>query len=119
MELEYRLHFSGRGVPLVWVTRPLRDRAVLTVENYTKWYSLFLIHPNGAVEEVPFPDDKWARGNESAFCDHVPNPNAVQRFAADKGYGIDDQAYEMMVGRWELEVVDSAGTKYESPEVGE
>jgi hypothetical protein len=111
-EVVYQFHLSERDIPLVWIVPPLPGEVVLTVENYCKWYSLYLIHEDGRVEKIPFPDQGWAQSGESAYADHVPNPTVVQRFAERKGYLLDTQAFEMIIGRWELEYVDAAGTKY-------
>jgi hypothetical protein len=62
---------------------------------YPKWYSLYLVHPNGDVEEIEFPD---------GYVDHVPDPMAVAAYAESHDYEVDSLAYEMMVGRWETEV---------------
>src|ERR1700744_38936 len=97
---------SGRGVPLIWSTDNDPDRVVLTVEHYTKWYDLYLVHRDGRVETIQFPDSEWCKGGESPFVDHVPNPSVVLRFAEKSGYEIDERAFEIMVGRWHIEVVD-------------
>jgi hypothetical protein len=97
---------SKRGHPIVGSPCSGQD-PILTVELYCKWYGLQLLRPDGTVEEVAFPEEGWAPEGESAYCDHVPNPKAVARFAEHQGYLIDLLAMELMVGRWELEVRDT------------
>lgn len=88
----------------------------VTVELYVKWYSLFVIqkmlYDEVIIEEVPFPDDEFCGTGESPYCDHVPNPAVVARWAASKGYVIDDAAMEMMIGRWEREYKDRYSETY-------
>lgn len=105
----YRMFFSDRGLPLVLCQAPV-FMPTLTVENYCKWYRLYLVHPDGRVAPVDFPE--WAEGvddGQAAYVDHVPNPNAVVAWANRSGYAVDSQSHEMMVGRWEMEVMDNWG----------
>lgn len=95
--------FSKRGFPLVHVGPPPR-RGLLTCENYCKWYNLHVIHTDGAVQEVHFPESPLdSPPGESAYVDHVPNPNAVVKMANRLGLQIDEQALEMIAGRWFIE----------------
>jgi hypothetical protein len=103
-----RNYTSKRGLPLVYYGQP-PEVTTVTVENYCKWYTIALVHPDGAVEEVPFPEDLWIEG-ESPFVDHVPNPRYVAKWARAKGYAIDEVSMDLMVGRWELDRDD--GDRY-------
>lgn len=94
---------SSRGIQLV-LSGAARSRAVLTVELYTKWYTLFLVHPDDSVSEVMFPSSNNYTNGEAPYVDHAPNPNVVERFARACDYDIDELAFELMVGRWEIEV---------------
>jgi hypothetical protein len=90
------IYYSDRGFPLVF-TGVLRQgsSSVLTVENYLKWYSLYLVEPDGSVRVIEFPDE---------FCDHVPYPASVQKLANDNGWFMCSESMEMIVGRFVLEV---------------
>lgn len=104
--------------------------ATVTVEITSKWYGLWLVEPLGSsssssVHRSP-SDEKRSTENEQRFrlteldfgvletyrcpgsgsyvVDHVPNPNAVRLYCADKGYELDDIGFELIVGRWETEV---------------
>lgn len=90
------VYFSDRQLPLVYhhAMRPT-DKPVLTVENYLKWYCLYLVRPDGSVEAVDFPED--------GYCDHVPFPAAVLRMADERGWHVCTESMEMMIGRFMLE----------------
>lgn len=96
---------SPRGFPIV-LSGAARSRATLTVELYEKWYTLFLVHSDNSVEEVLFPSSPNYTAGEAPYVDHVPNPKVVARFARACNYDIDILAFELMVGRWEIEVRD-------------
>lgn len=100
---------SARGHLLVYQGEP-GVCTIVTVENYEKWYGLHLVRSGKPVEEIPFPDESLETG--VPHVDHVPNPRAVLRMAQRFGFVIDPQSYEMMVGRWEMEVL---GTYQVSP----
>ena len=86
---------------------------ILTVENYPKWYGLYLVCPNGSVEEIdfgvlcPLAEEKGA----NPYVDHVPNAQLIPELAESRGWILDPCSYEMMVGRWEAEIV--APDKYD------
>jgi hypothetical protein len=94
---ENRVYMSERGHPLVYHGSPGKV-PILTVENYLKWYSLYLVNPDGSVEPVDFPED--------GYCDHVPYPAAVEEMAADRGWVGCYESLEMIVGRYVLEFLD-------------
>jgi len=82
------------------------DEPILTVECYSRWYSLYLVTPNGEVSIVDFSElEPYASGSSvSAYVDHVPNPVAVEAFAESRGYHLYEVALDMIVGRWTREV---------------
>lgn len=86
---------------------------ILTVELVEKWYNLILICSDGTIEEVFFPtSDKT-----TSFVDHCPNPIVVEKYARKKGYHLDILAFEMMIGRWEMEVKDNYCSYYDQEPV--
>lgn len=98
--------------------RSVRDHAIfsdnpespatveLTVEDYTKWYGLQVVQRN-CIEEIPFIDDKHlAMGIGPCYRDHVPNPYVTRRYAEVQGWHIPERAWEVMVGRWIIELSD-------------
>ena len=108
-----RTYLSRRGLPLVYAGDPARV-PVLTVENYPKWYGLCLVMPDGSVLEVSFGElqDLADAARVSPFVDHVPNATLVPALAEARGWSLDSCSYEMMVGRWECEVVNSRKYDY-------
>lgn len=97
---------SERGF-LLPVSKYLGSLPVLTVELCCKWYSLYPVHGCAGVEAVDFGllEPTAAALNVSAYCDHVPNPVVVQAFAEAQGWHLDELAEELIVGRWEIEVM--------------
>ena len=103
-----RTYFSEAQWPLVYRGEP-GAVPILTVESCPKWYALYLVMPDGSVEEVTFAElhelaDRHADRDMSPYVDHVPNPELVPELASARGWTIDSCSYEMMVGRWESEV---------------
>jgi len=83
------------------------NETTLTVELYGKWYGLILYYPVTGEEGEMYEELDFgvlADYCNPYFSDHCPNPRAVERFAAAKGYYLDPLAYELIVGRWETEV---------------
>lgn len=94
---------SHRGHPLV-LTNGVPSRSTITVELYEKWYGLFIVHRDGSVEKIPFPDEpEYCHSDESPYVDHVPNPKVVARYAQINDYHVDNLAIELIVGRWEIQ----------------
>jgi hypothetical protein len=94
--------YSPRGIPLVWRGGHPKDGAVLTIECYCKWYELFLVCPDTIVG-IDFGVLDQHSKDESPYSDHAPNPRAVYRYAQAGGYQLDNEAFEMIIGRWEIE----------------
>lgn len=85
---------------------PQQAGAILTVELYSKWYSLVLLYPDGSCTVAPFPGDEYAPPGESAYRDHVPNPRAVMKYAKFHSIVLGERAIELIVGRWHLETTE-------------
>lgn len=86
---------------------------VLTVE-LGKWYQLYLVSfpCNGTYEVVSFgvlQETSDETGIYPPFVDHVPNPKVVEAYCAKQGYILDELAYELLVGRWIVDVKDEVG----------
>lgn len=99
-------HVSHRGLPLVYRGAPIV--ATLTVESYCKWYDLCLVRPDGTYGVVPFGalEAYTDMEEQTAYVDHVPNPVLVERLCNAMGWELDEQAHEMMIGRWIMEGMD-------------
>lgn len=96
-------YFSPRGHRLICV-QPPGKRPILTVENYVKWYEMYLIQTDGSVKKVPIAElIAYTRYDEAAYCDHVPNPTAVYRMCETRGWQLDEVSIETIMGRWRYE----------------
>lgn len=104
------VHTSDRGIPLVLLGTPTRN--TLTVENYVKWYDLFIVNSSGVVSKVPREayDKVQVVGNDliTVWSDHAINPVAFQALAEYLGVEVDEVAEEVVIGRWVSE-----GNRYE------
>lgn len=96
------------GTPLALEPRPNgRDVPFVTVPMASKWYWLFVLHPDGRLVKHDFGVlEGFEPKGQPYFVDHVPNPHAVDGWARSMGYYVDDVAMDMLVGRWEIEVVE-------------
>lgn len=95
---------SERGFILVGTEQLTPDQHILTVELYDKWYNLYLVSSDSNVRKFGFDElEKYARGNETAYCDHAPNPEIVERCAEECGFYLPSLALELITGRWKLE----------------
>jgi len=101
-----RYYLTESGRPLVYAGPPERV-PVLTIENSPKWYGFHLVMPDGSLKVVHFGCLEEAAGERGVppYVDHVPNPEVVPLVASRQGWILDSESYEMMVGRWECEVV--------------
>lgn len=81
-----------------------KPEKLLTVALAEKWYCLYLVdvYDFAVVKFDCWHDDAAALG-VVPYVDHVPHPLAVEKFAKRVGYELDALAFELLVGRWELE----------------
>ena len=115
----YKLHFSERGIPLVYYG-VLNEKPILTVENYSKWYNLYYVYPDGEVSPVLEPAYDFAERELLKIAygltgeakqdfptmvrgDHIYNPFALKFIAGYVGGFVYPQSEEIIIGRWELE----------------
>lgn len=92
---------SHRDIPLVLQEAP-SPNPLLTVENYCKWYDVFIVFPDGRVEIVDY--NLFWDGPGTGWHDHVPNPKACLGVAAKLNVEWHGESFEMIVGRYMLEV---------------
>jgi hypothetical protein len=103
-----RIILSERNIPLVYQFSEDISEPVLTVENYTKWYNLYLVTHDRSVNIVEFDVlQEFVPRNASPYRDHVPNPIAVKGYADKHNYHLDEQSLEVMVGRWALDCTEA------------
>jgi hypothetical protein len=100
---------SDHGHPLVYQGEPWTS-PIITVENYLKWYTLYLIMPDGEIRPFLYtglilpPESSKFGSLGSTFIDHVPNPAAVVYTAEKNKMFVDPLSFEAIVGRWFIEV---------------
>ena len=91
-------------IPTVYIDSP-KDVPVLTVENRSKWYVLSVLYPSSSLAPISFEAlEEVSEAGESAYVDHVPNPDVVERYAEHMGWYMCPQSLEMIRGRWYYEV---------------
>ncbi len=100
--------------PLIKSMSPHCEIPILTVEMYPKGYSLWVLYPDGHVEMEPFPYHLDMPAGQPAVGDHCVHPLAAQKLAKEKGWVVDCVAFEVMIGRWELDY--KARSEYSSYE---
>jgi hypothetical protein len=118
----YFLHYSDRDIPLVY-TGPLLDCPIITVENYCKWYSPYVIMPDGVIRKITSEEISQATDDFSNawHIDHCFHPRLLSKLAEMLKGEVCEQSLEMAAGRWVMEqmkdpfkFIDPA--KYEMPE---
>lgn len=103
---EYRLYFSHRHLPLLYVDLPPCNRSVLTLENYCKWYGFYAVWINGYVEEIDHDAYEALIDPTEVWCfddGHCPDPAWMLRIAEHLGMELDHRAWETAYGRAHVE----------------
>lgn len=97
-------YYSERNISLVYNGPPL-ERPVLTLENYCKWYGFYIVHTTGGVEQLSNDYGEYdANGQWVGWHDHVPHPLLMDCLAEKHNLIVDEQAKEMAIGRYMMEV---------------
>ena len=104
-----RLYFSERGFPLIYWGPPPEGSGVLTVENYMKWYAIYAVMPDGTsrkVDHSEYADAERGKDGSHTWSDHIPNPHMLDKIAAHLKMDWDEDSYDMIVGRYQREVMN-------------
>lgn len=102
---------SGKPAPFVTakgkllIDQQTYECDILTVENYEKWYCLYILRSDGTVEPVPVEAVMKQIDRGFLWIDHNFSPELVRAVAEDLGLEITPVAYEVIVGRWVTEQV--------------
>lgn len=120
---EVRNYTTRRGHQLLYVHKPC-DVPVVTLENYTKWYNIYLVMPDGSIQDVPasvvlevcdkYPDARWV--------DHLYHPRLLYRVAHHLNATTCERSIEVAIGRWILESMDrqeEVDRNFHDPALGE
>lgn len=97
---------SERGVPLV--TQQTHDtKPMLTVENYDKWYDLYIITVDGYVEKTEVIENELTSKARSllfdGWSDHAFNPNHFKELAEEMNFNYDTATIESVERRWQTD----------------
>lgn len=101
-------YLSKRNIPLLYIARP-PTKPVITMENYTKWYDIYIVHSDGSVEVVSpelIEEVKDECSDKEYTClqyDHLYHPYLLQRIAIKLNAFLDERALEVAAGRWYFE----------------
>lgn len=91
---------SDRGFPLMY--QEVSTTPVITLENYDKWYNIFVIQPDGTVEIVnPGLIDELNDG--TLWVDHTFHPKLLLLIAKHYGGQVPPTTLEIAAGRWVME----------------
>lgn len=104
MAVAPRVYLSERMHTLLYVGAPI-NIPVLTLENYTKWYELHLVNPDGSVTTVDSSviDAVQDQHRDARWVDHLYHPRLLYRVAEYLNAAVDERAVEVAAGRWILE----------------
>jgi len=117
-----KTYWNDRGHLLsYWGDPP--GRTTVCCELYGKWYTLYVITPDGTVAPLDYthlPDGPlYEEGDDDipmymkagaprykAYSDHVPHPLAVLEYVDKQGWDLCDTAEELITERWFRHVQD-------------
>ena len=107
--MDRQTYFSEHGIPLVY-EQVGHTTEILTVENYIKWYSIYLIRTNGVVHRVD--ESNFNQSFEgTAWNDHAPTPAYCEWLAGQLGAKWDSCSLDMVVGRWLSDTFELTATE--------
>ena len=96
MNVQYR---SNRGHPLLAQTT--QNKPILTLEAYSKWYNIHLLHPDGTVTEVE--SEVILKAAPGLWIDHNYHPMALILVAMHLDVYYCELSLELAAGRCVLE----------------
>lgn len=94
---------SERGIALVYQGKPdPKDRQILTVESYIKWYHIYSVHSDGRIFIINrgYADKYESETNDVAWSDHFINPFFARWLDEQPEFEWDSPSFDMVVGRW-------------------
>lgn len=101
-------YLSKRNLPLLYVGPPGKV-PIVTLENYTKWYDIYLVMPDGSVQTVDshlileVVDEETSKDHPCLWGDHLYHPVLIEKLAKKLGAQYDERAQEVAAGRWYYE----------------
>lgn len=113
---ENRTYLSNRGIPLLYVGKPC-DIPIVTLENYTKWYEVYLVMPDGSVQVAEGTLALLDKFEDAHWVDHHYHPRFLYRLAQVLNGTVDERAVEVAAGRWMIERLQDDAYKFHDPEL--
>jgi hypothetical protein len=120
MANENRTYLSDRGIMLLYVGEPV-SVPILTLENYTKWYSVFMIMPDGTVEKIPgnMITHILSKHKDAEISDHCFHPRLLYRLAEYYKGELHERAAEVAAGRWMNEAMQEDPYNFWDPSINQ
>ncbi|AMO35323.1 hypothetical protein [Lysinibacillus sphaericus] len=108
---EEPVYFSERGIPLLSqyfedVNENELMKPLLTMENYEKWYSMYIIYPDGKVEKF----SSSTKENCDTWYDHAVYPSYFHLIAKRLGCTYDNRTFALVCERFVEDVLDGDWT---------
>jgi hypothetical protein len=99
-------HFSYDRIPLVLIDMP-KERPLLTIENYTKWYHIYKVDVRGIVTRVDVNPEEVLKERlrpgetlNTSWSDHIPTLEYCVKLAEYLGLDWDENSLDMIAGRY-------------------
>ena len=94
---------SDRGKPLICQEKGTKP--IITVENYIKWYHIFVIWPDGNVTKASFDIIEQINNHstKTLICDHLFHPLLIEKYAEITDSLVDEVSLATITGRWMFE----------------
>lgn len=117
-EDEYATYYSDRGIPLLYVGKTF-DKPMITLENYDKWYNIFLVMPDGSVKIVDTRDIEIVndKNDFQLWIDHLYHPRLLYLLAKHLDAYTDIRSLEVAAGRWMTEYVGDDKLNFHDPDL--
>lgn len=99
----YKHHLSDRLIPLLYTKHVGGNiNPIISLENYGKWYSIFIIRQNDFVEKIPMEtiQDILDKYTKPLWIDHCFHPLLLLIIAYVLDAVVDDISLETAYGRW-------------------
>lgn len=84
---------SNRGIQLITQTH---EKRMLTVEDYGKWYDLFIIEPDGTVQTV-----EWNQHFDEGWRDRCVVPKSFKNMTDELGATYDEATWKKVCEMYE------------------
>lgn len=94
------MNLSKRNIPLIYQRNSTVP--IITVENYEKWYDIYIVFPDGEVQTIPMEilEDIIAASKIHVFGDHIYHPIVLHKIAEIYCAEVDYVSENCVTGRW-------------------